>query len=379
MFQKSKIYKYITFSLVLSLLFGTTVYFQLSNRHKAILKTHFFHTTGLLNGNWILSNDSETYVMESPSFLIDGIYKSMEGPKASRYIQLNQSKELFWITGFEVKALDANTNQNLSNDFICHMNVDINDINYYSNFNLKDRIGKQYPRLTSLSHGLEKFNFPEGFAVPVLGNDFLNITTQTLNHNIKKINKEVKHKVIINYEKNSNKMKPLMSITAFIQLPFDNFDPNKQPIDPNSNECIPVETKNHTYIASDGKKLSGHWKIPLGVKSYQGSINEHLNIKKPIKLHFAAPHVHPFATRIGIYDKTTNDTLFSCAIKNHKNLIGLDKINVFSSQQGIIMYPNHNYEMFIFCNNTSKVEQDMMGSMFLFFYDEELHGKLKSK
>lgn len=376
MFRKSKIYKYIAFSLFLSTLFGTIIYLQLSNRHKAIVKTKFLHTTGLLNGDWLVYNHADLYQMESPTFLIDGIYKSMEGPKASRYVQLNQKKELLWITGFEIKAFDADSNKELSNDFICHMNVDINDAVYYENFNLKDRIGKQYPRLTSLSHGLEKFDFPEGYAVPVHGNDFLYVTTQTLNHNIPKINKKVKHEVAIAYGDNSKKLKPLLSKTAFIQLPFDEINPNKQPLDPGSNQCIPVETKNHTYTDASGNKLSGHWKIPAGKKTYRSSIDEHLALNKPMRLHFAAPHVHPFATSIGIFDKTTGKMVFDCPIINHKKTIGLDKISVFSSTAGIWLYPNHTYEMVITCNNTSKVEQDMMGSMFLFFYDEELEEKI---
>ena len=73
--------------------------------------------------------------MLSPTSIIDAIYKSMESPKSSRYIQLSQSKEKLWITGFDIKALDSNTNEIISNDFICHMNVDLNDINYYGNWN----------------------------------------------------------------------------------------------------------------------------------------------------------------------------------------------------------------------------------------------------
>ena len=376
MFQKSKIYKYIGFSLLLSTLFGTVIYSQLTNRHKAIIKTQFFHITGLLNGDWLVYNHAGLYQMESPTFLIDGIYKSMEGPKASRYVQLNQEKEVLWITGFEIKAFDADTNKEVSNDFICHMNVDINDMIYYENFGLKNRIGKQYPRLTSLSHGLEKFDFPKGFAVTVHGNDFLYVTTQTLNHNIPVINKKVKHQVAIAYEEDSQKIKPLLSKTAYIQLPFNAFNPYKQPLDPGSNQCIPVETKNHTYTNASGEKLSGHWKIPLGEISYRSSIDAHLALDQPMRLHFAAPHVHPFATSIGIFDKTTGKMLFNCPIKNHRKTIGLDKISVFSSESGIWLYPNHKYEMVITCNNTSKEEQDMMGSMFLFFYDKELDEKI---
>lgn len=376
MFQKSNIYKYIAFSSILSLLFGSIIYLQLSNRHKAIVKTQFLHFTGILDSDWSVSNHSNLYQMESPTFLIDGIYKSMEGPKASRYIQLNQKKELLWITGFEVKAFDAETEKEISKDFICHMNVDINDAVYFGNFGLANRIGKQYPRLTSLSHGLEQFNFPEGYAVPVHGNDFLYVTTQTLNHNIPKINKKVKHEVAISYEKGTKKLKSLLSRTAFIQLPFDEFNPNKQPLDHGSNQCIPVETKNHTYTCANGKKLSGHWKIPLGKMTYRSAIDEHLALDKPMRLHFAAPHVHPFTTSIGIYDKTEGKMLFNCPVKNHIDRIGLDKIATFSSTIGIWLYPNHAYEMVLTCNNTSKEDQDMMGSMFLFFYDQELDTKI---
>ena len=370
----SKICKYLGFSFFLSSLFGIIIYSQLSNRHKAIVKTLFFHTTGILDKNWNIENDTSIYLMESPTFLIDGIYKSMEGPKASRYVQLSPQKEILWIKGFEIKALDAVNNESLSNDFICHMNVDINDITYYTNFNLKDRIGKQYPRLTSLSHGLEKFDFPKGFGMPIYGNDFLFVTTQTLNHNLPKINKKVKHQIKITYQ--TQKTKPLLSKTAYIQLPFNEFDPYKQPLDPGSNQCIPVETKNHTYVNSCGQKMSGHWKIPLGKKTYKSAINEHLTLSESKQLHLAIPHVHPFATSIGIYDTTSKKMLFTCKVENYKNKIGLKKIETFSSEKGIWLYPTHHYEMIMTVNNTSKITQDMMGSMFLFFYDKELDKNL---
>jgi hypothetical protein len=40
------------------------------------------------------------------------------------------------------------------------------------------------------------------------------------------------------------------------------------------------------------------------------------------------------------------------------------------------MLKNHEYELVLEVNNTTTIDQDMMGSMFLFFYDEELDRKL---
>ena len=88
--------------------------------------------------------------------------------------------------------------------------------------------------------------------------------------------------------------------------------------------------------------------------------------------------MHPFASSISLVDKTTNTTLFKSAISNYKDKIGLIKVEPFSSVAGIWLYKEHKYELVLETNNTSSTNQDMMGSMFLFFYDEELDSVLKT-
>mgnify|MGYP006190081477 FL=1 len=376
--RRTKIYKILALLMVLSIVGGGIWYAQLSTRHKAIVKTTLLHKTGLVDNDWQVENHSKEYKMLSPTFIVDDIYKSMEGPKASNYVMLSQDSTLLWITGFKVVAQDAKTGEKMSNDFICHMNVDMNDSKYYSTFGLEDRIGKQYPRLTSLSHGMEAFEFPEGYGVPIKGNDFLYVTTQTLNHNIKEAYYKVKHKVSISYQEDKN-IKPLMSKTAFIMLPYDKYDPYKSPTDPGADFCIPVETKNHSYDDGSGNKLSGHWVIPTGKNTYRSGINHQLGIKDSLRLHSAAIHVHPFATRIMLFNKTTQKPVFVSKVTNHQNSIGLTNIENFTSKEGIWLYANQEYEIVLEVNNTSKEDQDMMGSMFLFFYDEEMDAIVNSK
>ena len=94
MFSRSNIYKYLAFSFILSSLFGTIIYFNLTNRHQAIIKSFLFEKIGITDKDWKLNHQKETYVMTSPQFLIDGIYKSMEGPKSSNYIQLTNDSSL---------------------------------------------------------------------------------------------------------------------------------------------------------------------------------------------------------------------------------------------------------------------------------------------
>lgn len=373
--MKSKILKYIVFSLSLSTILIFTNYYFLQNSRKAIVKTKLYHFFSILDDSWQIETKKNYFEMLSPTMLLDGIYKSMEGPKVSKLIQFNSKNELFWVTGFKVEAKNEQL-QTISNDYVCHLNIDINDYQYFTQFNLPDRIGKQYPRLTSLSHGLEAFNFPEGYGIPIYGNQKLNITSQSLNHNQSKINLKLKHKITIYHQKEN--LIPLQSKTVYLELPFNAKNPYKQPLDPASNDCIPVNDKNHVYTNQNGNKLSGHWIIPKGKKLYKSKINHQLNIKDSLCLHFSAPHVHPFATAISLYDTTEKKILFTCNITNSKNKISLQNIETYSSKSGIWFYKNHNYEIHLQSNNTSKIKQDMMASMFLFFKDTELQNKIKN-
>lgn len=377
--SRSKIYKISAVVAAIAIGACAVAYSMLSTRHKAIVKTEFLHRSGLVYNKWDISNRESTYSMLSPTLLIDGIYKSMEGPKATNIVQLSPDSTLLWITGFEVRAVDAKTRKPLSNDFICHTNVDFNDARYFGGFGLHDRIGIHYPRMTSLSNGLESFRFPKGYGIPMKGNDLLNITTESLNHNLKNEYRWIKHEVKIAYTKKSDGFKPLMSRTVFIMLPFDETDPYKEPLDPSGNNCIPVETKNHTYRGEDGRKMSGHWVIPPGKHTYKSNVGPQLKIKDSLRLHASAIHVHPFATSLSLIDKTDGKTIFESAVTNHKDRIGLAKIGDFVSETGIWLYADHNYELVLEVDNTSGVQQDMMGSAFLFFYDKELEDKINTR
>ena len=369
--RKSKIYKITAVFVLVLTISGIIWYYQLPNRHKAIVKSFLFEKSGVVDPGWKVENQLETYKMISPEFYIDGIYKSMEGPKASNYVQLSKDSTLLWLTRFEVRALDSKLLNYISNDFICHTNIDFNDVNYYNSFHLQQRIGKQYPRLTSLSHGMENFSFPVGYGVAMKGNGLLYVTTQALNHNDPNANFWIRHEVDIQYSRAKN-IQPLMTRTAFIMLPFDESNPYKSPLDRGTDQCIPVETKNHTYDDGKGNKLSGHWVIPIGKNTYRSIVNTQLAIQDSLRLHAAAIHVHPFATRISLFDKTENKVIFSSKVVNHKAKIGLTGISPFSSVKGVWLYATHDYEIVLAVNNNTKTTQDMMGSMFLFFYDAVL-------
>ena len=359
---------------------GGIYYLKLPNRHKAIIKTKLYHGFGIVDERWNIVTSDTAIRLVTPTLVIDNIYKSMEGPKVMRSFRLDDTRsDLVWMTSFETKALSTNEVDQLSNDYICHTNIDFYDGEHYGKWQLNHRIGEQYPRLTSLSHGIERYKFPKGFGFPVFTDENLFLATQSLNHNIKGDPFTIKHGVTIGFEEHSDNMKPLMSKTAFIMLPYDTENPFQGPTDDNPNMCLPVETKNHSYIDNDGKSLSGHWVIFPGKDTYRFTITEQLKLKDSTTMHAIASHLHPFAETLSFRDQTTNETLFTAIAKNYSDKIGLENVSYFSSEEGVMLYPDHDYELVLETNNTTKINQDMMASMFVFLYDKEMDEKLKSK
>src|SRR5690606_3001457 len=199
--------------------------------------------------------------------------------------------------------------------------------------------------LTTMSNGIESYKLPQGFGFPVFTNEHLFLATQTLNHNIKGDAFSVKHKVTFGFEPHSKTLKPLLSRTVFVMLPYDADQPFKGPTESNPNMCLPVETKNHSYIDDDGRHLSGHWVIFPGAATYSYDITKQLQLKDSTTMHHAAVHVHPFAEELTFRNKTTNTTLFESKAENYKDKIGLKKVSYFSSEEGLMLYPDHNYEL----------------------------------
>ena len=93
-------------------------------------------------------------------------------------------------------------------------------------------------------------------------------------------------------------------------------------------------------------------------------------------MHYIVSHLHPFAETLSFKDTTLDSTLFTAEANNYNDKIGLKQVSYFSSEKGIMLYPNHKYELVLKTNNTTNIQQDMMASMFVFLYDREVDGKI---
>lgn len=366
-------------SLILVLIVVGFAYFKsLKKRHQQLIKSKVLYSLNIIDSEWKKDLHDDKVVFTTPTFIIADLYKSMEGPKSDKYVIINEDKEeLLWLTSFKTNVFTTNEKTRLSNDFVCHTNFEYRAAEHYNRWDLTNRINSTYPRITSISNGVEDFKLPEGFGFPVFSNEKLFLNAQALNHNITDSTFHIKHKIEMGFVKDKIKrLKPLAPKTIFMMLPFDANDPYAGPTEIMPNACIPVETKNHTYYDDKGNPLSGHWIIPPGKQYYSYNTTEQLAIKDSIRLHQITSHLHPFAEKFILKDITTNTVIYECISKNYTKKTGIKTAPTFTSKEGIWLYKDHEYEMQLDINNTSGVDQEMMGSMAIFYHDKELEEKM---
>ncbi len=358
---------------------GFIWYYNLSNRHKAIVKTKLLHGLRIIDHSWEISRNEEALKLESPDLLVDNIYQSMDGPQAILNINVNpDSLKMKWITGFKAEVFREGANEH-NNDFLCHTNIDFFDPIHYKNLNMPKRINKQYPRLGTLSNGINELNFPKGFGFPVASGDKFIVASRTLNHNIEDAFFKVKHFIEFKLEDGNKPLKPLVPKALVLLQDYDRdnpYDPNKKK-DPNL--CTPIDLKNHSYVGEDGVWLSAHWVLPEGTHQYEFDVTYQFNLKEDTTIHAMAAHLHPHAKTFTLFDVTAGEPIYTFNCENYKEKIGLKHVPVYSSTEGIPLKMDHQYKLVLVTDNPSDGFRDMMAVLFVYIYDREMDEHLQER
>lgn len=322
----------------------------------------------------------EEAVFQSQAFTVDGIYRSMQGPSARQVLRLGNpvAPEIFWITGYHAEIVDGETHEVLSPEFMCHSNLGVSDM---------EALGKKRPgheRLFTLAQGQMGVDFPEGFAIPILSTEFLNLDSQILNLNPQSEVFSVRHRVTIKYVRDHDLTKPKIPLfekaaQALVMLEGDS--PYFGVEDPDPKEhgpgCMvgqavpgsPVTIKAHQVHDSSGQVFTTHWAVPPGRQVNRSLVTESLALPFDTTIHYISVHLHPFAESLELRDRTTDESLFLAYAHPSKDHVGLDSIDSYSSAEGIPVYKDHEYEMISIYDNPTQEDQDAMAVMFLYMRD----------
>ncbi|MBL4663756.1 MAG: hypothetical protein JKY22_09445 [Flavobacteriaceae bacterium] len=327
------------------------------------MKTKILHTFGIIDPSWDIQENDGELVLESPDLLVDDIYQSMDGPQAVLNLNLNKGgKKVTWITGFKVEVFKEGS-QTHNNDFLCHTNIDFYDAVHYKNLKLPKRINTQYPRLGTLSNGINELNFPSGFGFPVANDDVFIVASRTLNHNIKDAFFKVKHHIKLRTAGSEASLKPLRPKGLVLMLPYDLENPyNSKNNDPKL--CAPIDLKNHSGPGVDGIPLSAHWKLPEGKTRYEFDVTYQLYLQEDTTIHAMAAHLHPGAETFILYDTTEDKPVYVFNCENYTNKVGLKNVPSYSSEEGILLKADHSYKLILETYNPSTDFRDMMAVLF---------------
>lgn len=296
---------------------------------------------------------------------------------------LTGGKELIWLTGYYVEVFDPKTGEKLSDDFLCHNNLNLLKPEF-SPWKIKTQGSNT--RLFTLTEGQTHLRMPQGFGIPVMSNQALEVAFQVLNHNQKDLLREVKQRVVIRYMLNSELTEPIKAlyqqsvfVTERIEGP-DGFHSNPVILrntglvnsQPGTNELScgiekPLSGAYNPFTDDYGRKFTGHWKVSPGVKDWKTPCSRMLNLSKPTLVHFISVHVHPFCQQVTLANESKMDTpVFQSMIKNFKDKIGLASISTYSSEEGIMLMPDQQYYLKTTYHNTDSIQHTAMATMFLY-------------
>lgn len=316
---------------------------------------------------------------------IDAKYKSMQGPFTSQRVFLVDapSRELLWMTGFETTMVDQSGTEPISQEFLCHSNLDLFPDVHQKALGLPARPFSK--RVFTNSQGFQAIRFPHGFGVPIASDEPLLLSSQVVNHNVENARLKVRQKITVQFARDSDldqPMKPLYQAQAMVMVSLEGHEAYVGTQDPSAQlhgaSCIVGEAAGgplaaHKGLVEDslGQKFTAHWVIGKGRSSFRTLVTEPLGLQFDTTIHYIAVHLHPFAESVELRDLTTDKSLFRSQASNLRGKVGLTHVEAFSSVEGIPVFKDHNYELITVYNNTTEEQQDSMAVMFLYLLDKE--------
>ncbi len=314
---------------------------------------------------------------------IDRKYRSMMGPSSSQEVRLLEVEpaELLWITGYEAVMVGPDGEAPRAQEFMCHSNLDIDVEGHRA---LLGDSSTFSPRLFTLSQGQLRVRFPAGFGIPIQSDEALDLTTQVLNLNHEGQPVEVRHKVTVEFVRDSEvrgRMKALFPTAGYGLTLLEGEDgyfgvrrPEEETHGPG---CLVADAaSDHDYEDGLGRKFSGHWVVRPGREVNRTLVTRLMRVPYDTEIHYIAVHLHPFAESLELRDLTTGETVFKSEAKNFEDRIGLARVDYLESEEGIEVFAGHEYEMVSVYDNTTDEDQDSMAVMYMYLRDQELERRL---
>ncbi len=328
----------------------------------------------------------QTRTFLSKPFVVDQIYRSMKGPTDRGEIQIDAEgpPERIWIVSYETEIVDPTTGAVVSEEFMCHNNLNFEDVRDHRRLPGWQRSAQITKRLFTLSQGMMSIRFPDGFGVPIMSSEKFQLLTQILNLNPVDQTRQVQYKTTVRYAREEDakgRLRPLYQKAVqglkLLSGPDGLFGAEHGDTEGRGESCSIGELAGKRTIKDKkGRSFAAHWVVESGVEENHTYATEMLGLKQDTTIHYIAVHLHPFADSLELRDLTTGESVFKSKATNSTGRIGLDHVEYYSSEEGIPLYKDHEYTLISLYDNTSGEPQDAMAVMFLYMVDGNLEERL---
>lgn len=322
----------------------------------------------------------------SPIYGVDRLYRSMTGPSSVETVHLGDPErpELLWITGYRAVMVGADGETPERQEFMCHSNLDIDAGDHQQALHAGNSFS---PRLFTLSQGQLEVRFPAGFGIPILSSEPLSLTTQVLNHNHRGAPIEVRHKVTLAYRRDADLAAPLVPLMplgayglALLEGDGAYFGVERPEAEVHGPGCLPGETaSDHAYTDPLGRTFTGHWVVKPGREVNTTLVTHLMRLPYDTTIHAIAVHLHPYAESLELRDLTAGTTLFKSTARNFEDRVGLAHVEAFTSESGLAVYRDHQYELISVYDNTTDEDQDSMAVMYIYVRDRDVEERLRAE
>ena len=324
------------------------------------------------------TNPVRTQVVQTQPFVIDRIYLSMKGPQRQAQISIGdpRSKDLLWILSYETEILDSTSGQHVSDEFMCHNNIDFPNVTQHRKWIGAEPV-RTVDRMFTLSQGLMKVEFPEGFGIPMRSGEPVFLNSQVLNLNPIDEPIEVRYRTTVRYVLESERVHEIKPLYQFGMMGLKLLEgekgyPGISDPDPSvhGESCSAGEVVDGgRELDFDGQLFTNHWVVAPGREENHTLITSRLGLEQDVTVHYIAVHLHPFAESLELRDLTANKTVFKSLATNRMDRIGLEHVDSYSSSEGVELHKGHEYTLVSVYQNDSGSPQDAMASMFLYIAD----------
>jgi hypothetical protein len=298
----------------------------------------------------------------------------MEGPgEVRKGIKLGGDDELLWLTGYQAIMVDESGTQQLSQEFMCH-NTLVLDTTLGDYRTLLGTREYGSPRVFTLAQGAYRIDLPQGFAIPFPSRLGLQLQSQVLNLMPEHVGKVVRHKIRSEFVTDSSlwrKPQPLFLVEATGRALLE---------DPGSRAPTEAPAANgRPRRDPQGRVWTGHWQVPPGTHTNVTRVTKDLSLPFDTTVHYATSHLHPYARWQELRDLTTGQVVHRIEAVSSADGRSLREIPAYSSDQGLELFADHEYELATEYVNTSSQPVTAMSMLFLYCLDKEFKGYDRSK